>query len=201
MNLDHLAVAGETLEEAVAHVEDVLGIKMGPGGQHAHFATHNRLIGLQDGLYLEAIAPDPSVEAPAYPRWFDLDSFRGPPRLNNWICAADDLEMALQGLPEGAGHPVALQRGALRWLMAVPPDGKLPCNGAFPALIEWQVPTPPGQTLAGSGLRLQRLEIAHPEAAWLREVVPLVDARVQFVQGDPELRASFETPHGIRILQ
>ena len=128
MIFDHFAVSGETLDAAVAHVEENLGVKMGPGGQHAHFATHNRLIGLEDGLYLEAIAADPSTPDPAYPRWFDLDSFSGTPRITNWICRVDDLEETLSGLPKGAGTPVSLARGDLRWKMAVPADGKLPCT-------------------------------------------------------------------------
>lgn len=201
MQLDHIAVAGLSLEEAVDHVEEVLGVKMGPGGQHAHFATHNRLIGLEDGLYLEAIAKDPSVSPPEYPRWFDLDSFAGKPRLSNWICRCDDLDEMLRGLPDSAGTPVSLSRGDLRWKMAVPADGKLPCDGAFPALIQWQVDNLPGNSLRSCGLRLARIEVAHPNANWLREIVPLADPRVEFVSGDFALRASFDTPHGLRVLQ
>ena len=99
MIFDHFAVSALTLAEAVSHVEESLGITMGPGGQHSHFATHNRLIGLEEGLYLEAIATDPSVPSPAYPRWFDLDSFTGTPRITNWICRVDDLDATLAVLP------------------------------------------------------------------------------------------------------
>ena len=152
MIFDHLAVAGETLEAAVAHVEEALGVKMGPGGQHVHFGTHNRLIGLEDGLYLEAIAIDPDAAPLGYARWFDLDRFAGAPRIGNWICRVDDLEARLRDLPKGAGQPVALTRGDLRWLMAVPEDGILPCDGGFPALIEWQVDKIPGESLPSSGM-------------------------------------------------
>lgn len=201
MFLDHLAVAGTTLEEAVSHVEETLGLQMGPGGKHPHFGTHNRLIGLEDGLYLEAISIDPSAPSLSYARWFDLDDFRGPPRLNNWICHVDSLEVALRDLPKGAGQPVALTRGNLHWLMAVPADGKLPCGGGFPALIEWQVPEPPGKKLPSSGVRMTLMEVAHPEAVWLRDVLPLDEARVVFVEGPFALRAHFETPHGPRVLE
>ena len=78
MRLDHLAVAGETLAEAVAHVEEALGVKMGPGGEHAHFGTHNQLIGLADGLYLEAIAANPVAAALPYPRCLIWTARRWP---------------------------------------------------------------------------------------------------------------------------
>ena len=131
MILDHLAVAAATLEQAVAHVEDTLGVTMGLGGQHEHFATHNRLIGLDDGLYLEAIACDPSAAAPDWPRWFDLDRFGGPPRLANWICRVADLDAALAELPAGAGRPVDLSRGDLHWRMAVPRMAGCPVMAVF----------------------------------------------------------------------
>lgn len=200
MQFDHFAIAGETLEAAVAYVEDALGVSLLPGGKHAHFGTHNQLLGLADGLYLEAIATDPEAAPFGYPRWFDLDRFAGEPRLTNWICRSDDLAQDLTRLGAGAGQPVALTRGALAWRMAVPEDGILPCDGCFPALIQWDVTDIPGDLLPASGCRLTRFEIAHPEADWLREVVDLEDERVVFVRGARAMRATIETPHGLRVL-
>lgn len=186
--------------DAVGYVEDVLGVSMGAGGNHARFGTHNRLIGLAGGLYLEAIAINPNAQPESQPRWFDLDRFSGPPRLHNWICRVDDMDAALNGLPDGAGQPVALARGDLRWKMAVPETGILPFDNLFPALIEWQVATLPGDMLPASGCVLTLLEIAHPEAAALKETLPLKSPLVQITQGSPALRATFSTPHGNRVM-
>ena len=71
MELDHIAVAGACLEAAAAHVEEALGVALQSGGEHQRFGTHNRLLGLADGLYLEAIAIDPCAPDPDRPRWFD----------------------------------------------------------------------------------------------------------------------------------
>ena len=78
IELDHLAVAGESLKAASDLAAQVLGVPLQPGGAHAVFGTHNHLLGLGDALYLEAIAVDPDAPAPAYARWFDLDRFNGP---------------------------------------------------------------------------------------------------------------------------
>ena len=59
LELDHIAVAGESLEEAVAHAEAAVGMPLLPGGEHPRYGTHNQLLGLGRGLYLEAIAIDP----------------------------------------------------------------------------------------------------------------------------------------------
>ena len=201
--LDHLAVAAETLDAGRAHVEAVLGVALQPGGQHAHFGTHNLLLGLEDGLYLEVIAVDPAAAPPAAPRWFDLDRFVGAPRLGTWICRCDDLEAALAQAPNGAGRPVDLARGDLRWRMAVAADGRMPFDGAFPALIQWQGAHPAAR-LMRSGCRLRRLIVAHPEAAALRKALAgmLNDPTVVIEDGPGmALRAEIETPHGLRVLE
>ena len=203
MELDHIAVAGESLEAASAHVEEALGVALQPGGAHDVFFTHNRLLGLEDGLYLEAIAIDPDAPAPSRPRWFDLDRFFGAPRLTNWICRTPDLNAVVKDLPGDVGAPVQLARGALRWQMAVPQSGALPFDNLHPALIEWGTPQHPAQMLAQVGVRLTRLVVAHPDAVALRAqlAAQFSDARVVFEVGEPALVAEFATPHGRRSLR
>jgi hypothetical protein len=202
MNLDHIAISGETLAEARAHVEEALGVSMQPGGEHDVFFTHNALLGLEDGLYLETIAINPAAPHPARPRWFDLDRFEGAPRLTNWICRSDDVDADLAALPMALGAPVALQRGALRWRMAVPENGILPYDNCAPALIQWQTTPHPAALLAPSGVRLRRLTIRHPHADELgNKIKPrLRDLRVVFEGGACALEAAFDTPHGPRTI-
>jgi hypothetical protein len=202
MDLDHLAVTCSALDDGVRWTEAALGVTPGPGGQHARYGTHNRLLGLGPGLYLEVIAPDPSVPPPPYPRWFGLDHSPAP-ALGNWIVRTDDLASALQAAPEPAGEPVALSRGDLAWTIAVPPDGTLPMQGGFPTLIRWSGGTHPSLRLPDSGLRLSRLEIHHPRAAILAHALKdrLTDPRIVFMPSEtPALRAAFATPQGERWL-
>lgn len=201
LRLDHLAVSGATLDAAAGAVEEALGLALQPGGRHARYGTHNRLMGLVEGLYLEAIAVDPEAAPPADARWFDLDRRDGPPRLTNWIVATDDLDAACAALP-GIGRPVELERGDLRWRMAVPEDGVLPFDNLHPAVMEWQSGLHPARRLPASGGRLVRLTVSHPDAAALRDrLAPLLqDARVVFADGAPGLSAEVDTPSGLRVL-
>lgn len=200
LRLDHLAVSCRTLDDGAAAVEAALGLPLVAGGRHPHMGTHNRLLRLGD-LYLEVIAADPDAPAPAWPRWFDLDHFDGPPRLTNWIAACDDLDAALSDAPEGTGTAVALQRGDLRWRMAVPADGRLPFDGTFPALIQWQGPHP-APRLPDTGARLTRLLVAHPDASRLRAALAgLTDPRLEIEPGARALRAEIDTPGGGRVLE
>jgi hypothetical protein len=202
ITLDHIAVAGETLVAATAHVEAALDATMQRGGEHGVFHTHNMLLGLEDGLYLEAIAINPGAPAPSRARWFDLDRFSGPPRLTNWICRCDDLEATLAALPEGFGDPVDLHRGDLRWRMAVPHSGVLPFDNCAPALIQWMDGAHPAPRLTQTGCTLDGLEIRHPQADALAGLLaPLLDdARVVFTTGAARLVARIATPHGPAVL-
>ncbi|MCV2869481.1 VOC family protein [Defluviimonas sp. WL0002] len=199
--LDHIAIAGSTLEDAVDHVEMALGCALGPIGKHAHMGTQNRLLGLGPDVYLEAIAIDPVAPAPSFPRWFRLDEFSGPPRLTNWILRTDDLDAALAAAPAGAGVATRLARGEFHWRMGIPADGRLPYDDAFPALIEWKGGLKPQDRLPDAGFRLTRLEVAHPEARALCEALPLRDPRVVILPGSRAIRATFSTPHGERSLE
>lgn len=199
--LDHIAISAETLEGGAEWLEMALGVPLAGGGKHPHMGTHNRLLSLGD-LYLEVIAIDPEAPKPVWPRWFDLDHFRGPPRLTNWICRTEDLDATLADAPPGTGIATDLARGDYRWRFAVPPSGKLPFDDRFPALIQWQGELHPAKSLRDHGIRLTALEISHPRAPALRAALTgLNDPRVTVALGPyPALRASFATPNGPRVL-
>lgn len=197
LTLDHIAVACTSLDEGTAWVQDRLGIILQKGGQHPRYGTHNMLLGLADGLYLEVIAKDPDVRFEAGHSWFDLDRFYGAPRLANWICQTENIAAA----PKLTGAPRSLTRGDLAWRITVPDDGSLPFGGAFPTLIEWAKGTQhPASKLAQSGCKLLRFEVTHPNATEIAEMLVMNDPRVHLTTGDFAMQATFETPHGVRML-
>ena len=195
--LDHLAVAATSLDEGVEWVAHRLGVAPGPGGSHPAMGTHNRLLSLCPGVYLEVIAIDTAAPPPGRARWFGLDRLEGPPRLAAWVARTDDLDAALALAPAGSGTPLALSRGTYRWRMAVPEDGRLPLDGVSPALIEWQGGVHPADDLPPSPARLVRLDVAHPEP--LARLLPPVEG-VRYQTGAPSLRALLRTPAGLREL-
>lgn len=204
LGLDHLVIAARTLEEGAAYVEAVLGLGLTRGGKHPHMGTHNLLLSLGDQEYLEVIAIDPGAEPPDRPRWYSLDEFRDAPRMTNWAVRTDDLDAALDEAPEGSGEVFELERGDLRWAMAVPQTGRLPFDNAMPALIEWDTNSAhPCNRLPDYGARLQRLDVFHPDADRLKQSFQAFDRlpHVDFRQG-PEKRliATITTPEGTRVL-
>jgi hypothetical protein len=120
--------------------------------------------------------------------------------LTNWICQVPNINAALDVFPDGVGYPIDLARGALRWQMAVPPNGRLPFDNLFPALIQWHGDLHPARMLVQSGCRLRRLVVSHPEGLELAKLLGQMEG-VVFDTGAAALRAEFETPHGPRVLE
>jgi hypothetical protein len=211
--LDHIVVTAHDLAAGVKHVSDALGVAMQPGGEHPDMATHNWLLRLGDAVFLEVIAPNPAAPRPPRRRWFALDDETPAmlPRLAGWVARSGDVRAAAAAASEPLGHIEALSRGALRWLLTVPPDGSLPMGGAAPMVIEWHTQ---GQTqghiasrLDDVGCSLRALHVYHPEAhrleAALRSIGfddPMVIVSPLPAGEPPYLLAEIETPSGPRRL-
>ena len=126
------------------------------------FGTHNRLLKIATPAfplaYLEIIAIDPAappqrrralvragragaaaaaggIAAPDPRRGAHRDAGRAPPG----ACSAAGLD---------PGEPVQASRdtpqGRLAWQILVRADGRLPCGGALPTLIQWEGDAPGG---------------------------------------------------------
>ncbi len=203
LELDHLAVVCRTIEEGTSYVEAVLGAKLSPGGKHPQMGTHNALLSLGPDVYLEVIAIDPSAQRPQHRRWFNLDSYSGPPRMMNWICRTDDLDEAIEAAPPGSGKAHRLWRGDYSWRMAVTEFGRLPYDDAVPALMEWENGGHPNQRLPDHGFRLTRLDVFHPEAESMVAAFPALEGLDPVsIRPGPEKRliATIATPEGNRVL-
>jgi hypothetical protein len=207
--LDHLVLAAATLAEGVDYVAAQTGSAPVAGGSHPSMGTHNALLKLGAGRYLEVIAVDPAGRKPDRPRWFELDDaalrarIAERPRLVAWVARTDDLDSCLAAcpLPLGTVHPMA--RGAYRWRITIPDDGRRPAGGVLPALIQWDVPAHPADGLPDSPVSLVRLEATHPDPGAVRAALTALRLRdAMEVRGGPEPRivATLRTPRGLVAL-
>lgn len=206
--LDHITVTAFSLEAGAAFVRETLGVSPQIGGEHPRMATHNLLLRLGDAMFLEVIAPNPAVPAPARPRWFALDGLgpQSPPSLSTWVVRTADIRAAVAASSEPLGNVEPMSRGALDWLITIPADGSVPLDGTAPALIEWHTDVHPAARLEDKGLSLARLEIVHPDPDRISRLLSSLelDAPVS-VRSAPSgalahLVAHIDTPHGRRTL-
>jgi Glyoxalase-like domain len=205
---DHLVVAAETLKAGCDWVESRLGLAPVAGGKHAGMGTHNAVLSLGPGFYLEVIAIDPGVASPARTRWFDLDqpnlkaALREGPRLIHWAARTDDADAASARVPD-LGAPIPMSRGDMHWRITVPEDGHLPGRGLVPTIIEWPDARHPSALLPDAGLRLVAIAGEHPDPATVRAPLALLGLsevmKVTFGQS-PRLAAMIRTRRGVATL-
>ena len=210
---DHVVVAARSLEEGAAWCEATLGARPVEGGRHANMGTHNRLLGLGDGvharMYLEIIALDPEAPPPRRARWFDLDSPRlaasiaAGPRLVHWVARCNDIERALalvRAFGHDPGEAVAAERmtahGVLRWRISLRDDGARPAAGAVPLLIEWGA-AHPCDNLPPSPVSVARIGLGGIDAALAARLGVVAEAGT----AAPPLSVGFDTPRGRVELQ
>lgn len=203
--LDHFAIAATDLASGTAWLEARLGVPLAPGGAHPRMGTHNRVLRLGDGVYLELIAIDPDAPQPGRPRWFGLDEpalaarLVERPRLVAWVAATDDLDAATATSPFPHGPVHEMTRGDLVWRITIPDDGRLVEGGAVPTLIEWPPGVHPTNRMPYAGCSLERMTIRHPEPQRLAKglaTIGLDDATVEIADGLPSLAATLVTPAG-----
>lgn len=172
--LDHLVLCANELSAGVAWFESLSGVRLPEGGSHPLMGTSNHLSALSANTFLEIIAIDPQAPKPGRPRWFNLDNeafrkqLRQSPQLTTWVIATDDLPAALNVLKSqgvDAGEPIEQTRGNLQWQIAIRGDGTLAYDGVFPILIQWPAGINPVAQMQDQGLRLDKLQLEHPEAA------------------------------------
>ncbi len=201
--LDHLVLASASLEQGSAWLEDLLGVRPAGGGAHPGWGTHNRLLKLDHGAYLELIAPDPGQAAAPRPRLFGLDDpellalIAERPRLIHYVMRTGDLAAARALLDYDPGVSEEMSRGPLTWRLTVPPEGRRQYAGVLPSLIDWGATPHPARGLPDSGLELLSLEVSAPAAVLARAAAALGARRIACEPGPrPQLRARLRSAAG-----
>ncbi|KND55166.1 hypothetical protein BPUN_3119 [Candidatus Paraburkholderia kirkii] len=195
LKLDHLVIAARTLEEGAQFVAGKLGVETVPGGAHPLMRTHNRLLNLWGGAYLEVIAIDPLAAAAELPRprLFALDDpamqrrlEEHGPQLVHWVARVGrpkSLVRWREQYPERIAPVAAMPRGGNTWGLTVPDDGAFPAwrgagDGVLPSLIQWDTPRHPSGALPEAGIALRSLMGFHPEAAAISEQLAWLGNRI-----------------------
>lgn len=177
LEFDHLAITCHKLSAGIDYINRVFGVAIPMGGQHDFMGTHNAVMSVGDGIYLEVIAIDPSLPVPPYPRWFGLgnpsfeDKMKDQPILMHYVLRTANMAATLEGLDaplvEKLGPVNQGARANLSWQITINPTGLPPEGGCLPALIEWDG-TPPQYGMQQPGPIFNRLHLCHPDQDSLR---------------------------------
>jgi catechol 2,3-dioxygenase-like lactoylglutathione lyase family enzyme len=162
--IDHIMIGAANLDRAIDDFEKATGVRPVYGGKHPS-GTHNALVSLGEGTYLELIAVQPGVKPPP-----SLATLPNLQRLTpiGWAVSVADAKAFGQQLTS-AGFPVTdLKPGSritpsgatLRW-QTFRLQSEFP--GA-PFFILWAPGTPHPSSTSPVGCKLERLTVAGPKA-------------------------------------
>ena len=201
--VDHIVYGTPDLDAGIAKIEDMLGVRVTPGGQHPGRGTHNALVGLGPGRYLEIIGPDPDQPKPAAPRTFGIDDLKEP-RLVAWAARSPDVdrqasEAARQGIALGETAAGSRRRPdglLLTWRFTPPQAAMAIAGGVVPFFIDWGKTPHPSESAAG-GVNLVSLRAEHPEPERVRGILEKLGIALSVSRGPkPALFATVDCPRG-----
>jgi hypothetical protein len=204
-SIDHLVYAVSDLNAGIAQIERLLGVRAAHGGKHTGRGTHNALLSLGGGTYLEIIAPDPHQADPPTPRPFGLDRRREPGLVTFAVRVPDIEHRAEQARAAGYDPGVVLTMSRhlpngdeLRWELSA--NLELPGDGVVPFLIQWEPGPHPADT-APAGARLADLEAEHPRPEVVGVMLEALGVEMTVTESArPALIATIEGPNGTVVL-
>lgn len=180
--IDHLVIGAHTLEQGLSYVQENLGIHMPPGGKHPFMGTHNHLMKIGEGIFLEIIAIDPEAPAPKRPRWFALDDprqqtkLKDQPQLMAWVLGTPDIVHTLGHSSLDLGQATEMTRGDLHWLISIRADGALLEEGLMPIVIQWPEGPHPSSRMKDLGLKLSEIRLYHPHPEEMQDHLQTIQA-------------------------
>ena len=200
--LDHIIILIGSLEPFRKEFEADTGVTLTVGGAHPGLGTANLLASIGDGVYMEFMAPDPSLDEP---RGLGARlGAEGEPRIGGFAARTLDMPATVAAV-DAAGMSAAGPTAGSR----TTPDGSLLAwttlfaaghayGDHLPFFIDWGA-TPHPSTTAAQGLELLSFQAVHPEPGGLAEIYRRLGIPVTVVAGAPPgWHMRILTPNGER---
>ena len=197
--LDHFVVAISDLTDGMTEFERLTGVRPAFGGEHGDFGTHNALVSLRPGLYLEILSPRPGIQVHHLLREIaDADVLT--PFM--WAVATSDIEATSRVLVASeyrmrdviSANRITPDGIAFRWTALFFDE---PTLANAPFFIEWHDASAHPSESAPVGCELASFSIIDPRARDLRRVLDTIDLEANVVAGTPaRMRIELHTPNG-----
>ena len=148
-SLDHIVIGSSTLDEGTKFVENILQSKLSDIGVHKDMGTHNRVIRINERVYLEVIAIDPKKSKLNNRKWFNLDNsklqskLKKSPQIIGYVIEYNDMNVTKYYDPFFKSS-----RDIYKWQFAMPTfnniniDSEIIETGIIPSLINWKSDKP-----------------------------------------------------------
>ena len=208
---DHIVYFVPDLDKAYDMFETNWGVRPKFGGQHVGRGSHNALLSLGNGSYIEIIAPDPTQPTPPNARSFGMDSL-SEAKLVTWAVGTTHIEASVSqaqsaGYDPGAILPSSRLRSdgvLMQCKLTRSPEaaaGTTPKGDwLIPFLIDWGN-TPHPSNNNPTGCTLLEVKATHPNPESIRKMLAAIQVECAVEKGDKaQLIAIVDTPNGRMVL-
>jgi hypothetical protein len=195
--IDHIVLGVDDLDRGMKAFEVATGVKPVYGGKHPG-GTHNALVSLGDGMYLEILAVQKGVTVQG--DYAGLKEIKTLTPIGWAVSSKDSAE--LRNRLSTAGIAVSEPVGGSR---TTPTGSTLSWqtfgfNESFaqaPFFIVWSEQTAHPSTTSPSGCKLQQWKIAGPRAKDLQQLRQTLDLRADVAEArQPSMRLALACPRG-----
>jgi catechol 2,3-dioxygenase-like lactoylglutathione lyase family enzyme len=203
--LDHVVFGVPDLESSIESFGRTLGATPAFGGRHQSIGTHNAILPLDGGRYVELIARDPSCPTPPQGVPWDLDTLREP-RLITWAVATQNMDLAVERAKNAGydpGSAIELRRDTptgdrLTWRLTV--SREFTANGLVPFLIDWGT-SPHPSTVSRALCSIKGFRAEHPDPESVKAPLNALGVSLEVEPGmDARLRGTLVGPDGSIVL-
>ena len=200
MQIDHVLIGIGDLDQGVTDFENATGVRPVYGGKHPS-GTHNALVSLGSGHYLEIIANQPGTSD-----WAELNTLRHLTPVG-WAVSTTNLDAARSQLAA-----IGLATSAPRAGSRITPSGSTLAWNTFgllaeadeaPFFIAWSPGSPHPSTTSPSGCTLVKWQVVAPATTPLVRLHDLVgnDAFELLREGKSQFRLELHCPKGNVVLE
>ena len=198
VDLDHVILGINDLQRGVAAFTRLTGVAPQFGGEHPGRGTHNALVSLGDGHYLEIIAPISSRPDSTLTELLVLNQLTPI----GWALHTLDIGRLVARLRSNGfnvSNPTAGSRQrpdgtVLKWQAAGVEDSTLT---VAPFFIEWAAGAPHPSTSSPAGCHLSDLHLVEPRAERLSQLLSLLEFRAAVEAGPPHMSFSLVCARGV----
>lgn len=211
VELDHVIWGCSDLDAGRAEIEARFGQAPVIGGRHPGMGTRNALLGLQERVYFEILAPDPSQKHLSQKLSEGFGRFvrsLPKPRMVSWAGRCDDLNALAERISSSG---FGLQPGPILEMSRSRPDGSElswrlmtvdghDLGGLVPFFIEWGLEHPCDRLPVAGKLRRLCLRTSQPgklrlalEILKLENAVDVVESSSDGIEAELELSSEMST--------
>ena len=196
--VDHIILGVSDLKAGIEQIHRQTGVRPIYGGAHPG-GTHNALIALGAGTYLELLAPNPDSPNFAKQRG-ELDRYKTPTPIG-WAIGTEEPNALRRQLVRAGFEVTKPQPGSrrredgsiLRWQTF---ELSRPEDAVTPFFIQWLDASQHPSLTAVQGCSLSKLRASDPNPPALQRLFRLIGVKIPVAQGPTRLRVVLNCPTG-----